>query len=168
MYKLYIFWLTNSIGVILLDLNSKAPDFSLDGSDGKRHTLREFSGKYLVLYFYPKDDTPGCTIEARGFNTRLNDIDKLGAVVVGVSSDSLDSHCKFQSKYNLGFLLLSDPSHEVIKDYGAYGDRGIFGMGTMRTTVLIDRTGHVVKVFKKVNPSGHEDEIIKFIKSHSE
>lgn len=149
----------------MIESGSKAPDFSLDGSDGKRHTLKEFSGSYLVLYFYPRDDTPGCTIEAKGFNSRITELKKLGVRVVGVSSDDYDSHCKFTSKYGLRFLLLSDPSHSVIKKYDAYGSRGIFGMGTLRKTYIIDGKGMVVMVYQKVSPAGHEDEIIEFIKS---
>ncbi len=143
---------------------SKAPDFSLDGSDGKRHNLKEFAGSYLVLYFYPRDGTPGCTIEAKGFNSRISDLKKLGVQVVGVSSDDYNSHCKFTSKYGLKFLLLSDPGHSVIKKYDAYGSRGIFGMGTLRKTYIIDAKGRIVKVYPKVSPAGHEEEIIEFIK----
>lgn len=149
----------------MVDLDSRAPDFSLDGSDGKKHSLKEFAGKYLVLYFYPKDDTPGCTIEAKGLNGRLGEMEKLGAKVVGVSGDNYESHCKFRDKYNLNFLLLSDPSNEMIKQYDAYGNKGIFGFGTLRKTYIIDKKGKVIKIFPKVNPVGHENEIIDFIKS---
>ncbi len=148
----------------LVDINSMAPDFILEGSDGKKHSLKDFSGKYLVLYFYPKDDTPGCTIEAKGFNSKLDEIKKIGANIVGVSSDSIDSHCKFSAKYGLQFLLLSDPDSLTIKKYGSYGDRGIFGKGTLRNTFVIDKSGKVVKVFEKVNPLGHETSIINAIK----
>ena len=148
----------------VVESGSIAPDFSLDGSDGKKHSLKEFAGRYLVLYFYPRDDTPGCTIEARGFNSRLAELRGMGAEVVGVSSDSYGSHCKFSSKYGLGFLLLSDPSHKVIREYGAYGSRGIFGMGTLRKTYIIDKKGKVIKAYPKVSPAGHEDEIIGFLK----
>lgn len=149
----------------MLEEGSKAPDFALDGSDGKKHSLKDFSGKYLVLYFYPKDDTPGCTIEAKGFNKRLGELKKLGAAVVGVSADSLESHSRFCSRYGLRFLLLSDPSHSMIGKYGAYGNRGIFGMGVIRKTFVIDGSGSIAKVFEKVNPMGHESEIISFIKA---
>ena len=149
----------------MLDLNSKAPDFMLDGSDGKKHGLDEFAGKYLVLYFYPKDDTPGCTIEAKGFNAKLEEIEMLGAKIVGVSSDNYESHCKFRDKYGLKFLLLSDPTHEMIKKYDAYGDKGIFGFGVFRKTYIIDKKGNIAKIYPKVNPAGHESEIIDFIKA---
>ncbi|MGC8538027.1 MAG: peroxiredoxin [Candidatus Micrarchaeia archaeon] len=144
--------------------NDKAIDFALDGSDGKKHSLSEFNGKYLVLYFYPKDNTPGCTIEANEFNKHLDELKSLNAVVVGVSKDDLKSHGKFVEKCDLKFLLLSDPNSEVIKAYDAYGDRGIFGVGTLRNTYLI-KDGKVLKVFTKVKPKGHAEEVINSIKS---
>ncbi len=165
MYAINLYALAQ-IGIdCMVETNSKAPAFKLMGSDGKEHTLAEFKGKYLVLYFYPKDDTPGCTIEAKGFNKKLADIKKKGAVIVGVSKDDLKSHDKFCSKYGLEFLLLSDPESKVIKAYGAYGDRGIFGMGTLRNTYIIDKKGKIAKVFEKVNPKGHEDEILDALAS---
>lgn len=145
---------------------SKAADFLLEGSDGKKHMLEEFKGKYLILYFYPKDDTPGCTKEACSFNENIKKIRELGAEIVGVSKDDLKSHEKFKSKYGLGFLLLSDPESKVIKEYGAFGDRGIFGKGTLRKTFVIDGKGVVAKVFEKVDPSKHSDEIIEFLESN--
>lgn len=141
----------------------KAPDFRLMGSDGKEHTLGEFKGKYLVLYFYPRDDTPGCTTEAKEFNAALADFEKKGAKVVGVSKDSLESHGKFKKKYGLEFLLLSDPDSKTIKAYGSYGDRGIFGMGTLRNTFVIGKDGKVAKVFEKVSPKGHGTEVASCI-----
>jgi peroxiredoxin Q/BCP len=148
----------------MLGPNPKAPNFKLYGSDGKRHSLGEFSGRYLVLYFYPRDDTPGCTIEAKGFTSKLGQIRRLGADVVGISNDDLVSHKKFCSKYHLKVLLLSDPSSMTIKRYGAYGSRGIFGIGTMRKTFIIDKKGRIARRFEKVNPLGHEKEIISAIK----
>jgi peroxiredoxin Q/BCP len=149
----------------MLAVNSKAPDFELDGSDGKKHSLGEFSGKYLVLYFYPQDDTPGCTVEANGLNSRIDEIIGLGATVVGVSSDDFESHCKFVSKYGLRFLLLSDTSKEMIKSYDAYVNKGVFGWGTARKTYIMDKKGVIIKIFPKVSPLGHEKEIVEFIKS---
>ncbi len=142
---------------------SKAPDFKLMGSDGKEHTLSEFKGNYLILYFYPKDDTPGCTVEAKEFNSTLSEFESKGARIVGVSKDDLKSHEKFKNKYELNFLLLSDPESKVIKAYDAYGDRGIFGMGTLRKTFLIDKDGKIVKVFDKVNPKGHGEQVLSCI-----
>ena len=149
----------------MLKENSKAPDFELEGSDGKKHTLKEFNGKILVLYFYPKDNTPGCTIEAKNFNKSLDKIRSFGAEVVGVSKDDLNSHNKFCSKYDLKFLLLSDPESGMIKSYDAYGDRGIFGIGTLRKTILIDKNGKIIKVFEKVKPDKHDEEVIEVLKN---
>ncbi len=150
----------------MLSLNSKAPDFNLEGSDGRKHTLKEFHGKYLVLYFYPRDDTPGCTIEAKGFSSKIADIRKLGAEVVGVSNDVIESHNKFCSKHDLKLLLLSDTSSSTIKEYDSYGSRGIFGVGTLRNTFLIGKDGKIKEIFEKVNPMGHADQIILAIKKH--
>ncbi len=143
----------------------KAPDFELVGSDGKKHTLKEFEGKTLVLYFYPKDDTPGCTTEAKNFNKKLDEVRALGAEVIGVSKDNTKSHEKFCNKYSLNFLLLSDPDSSMIKSYGAYGDRGIFGMGTLRKTYIIDKNGKISKIFEKVKPDKHDMEVLDFLKT---
>lgn len=152
----------------MLDIKAYAPDFNLDGSDGKKHSLREFLGRYLVVYFYPRDDTPGCTMEAKGFTSEFETIRKLGAEVVGISNDDIGSHVKFCSKYGLKVLLLSDPTSKTIKRYGAYGSRGIFGQGTLRKTFIIDRGGKIARIFPKVNPLGHEKEIILAIKELKE
>lgn len=159
-----ILLLAKDIGVLLADLNSKAPNFNLEGSDGKKHSLKEFSGKCLVLYFYPRDDTPGCTIEAKGLTSKIDQIHDLGAEVVGISNDDVASHNKFCSKYGLKVLLLSDPTSEVIKSYDSYGSRGVFGVGTLRKTFIIDKRGKIAKIFEKVKPEGHEDEVILAIK----
>ncbi|MCL4363182.1 peroxiredoxin [Candidatus Marsarchaeota archaeon] len=148
----------------MLSEGDMAPDFKLPGSDGKEHSLRELRSKYVVLYFYPKDNTPGCTIEANNFNKRLDEIRKLNAEVIGISKDDYKSHEKFMNKYELKFLLLSDTESKTIKDYGAYGDRGIFGVGTLRNTYLIGKDGRIIKIFEKVNPKSHADEIISAIK----
>ena len=147
----------------MLKEGENAPGFSLLGSDGKKHRLDEFKGKVLVLYFYPKDDTPGCTSEAKCLNSSIGEIRKRGAEVVGVSADSIESHKKFAGKHGLGFLLLSDPEKETIKGYGAYGSRGIFGEGTLRKTFIIDRKGNVAKIFEKVNAGSHDKEVLDFL-----
>ncbi len=147
----------------MLKKGSKAPDFRLKGSDGRMHRLADFKGKDVVLYFYPKDDTPGCTIEAKGFNRSLARFKKAGAEIIGVSKDSVDSHRNFCSKYSLKFLLLSDPRSTVIKKYGAYGSRGIFGMGTLRKTFIIDKSMRITKIYNKVNALGHDREVISFL-----
>lgn len=144
----------------MLTEGSKAPDFSLMGSDGKEHKLSDFKGKNVVLYFYPKDDTPGCTIEAKGFNEHLADLEMKGAMVIGVSKDGLESHERFKRKYKLEFLLLSDPTSHVIKLYDSYGDKGVFGMGTLRKTFIIGKDGRILKIFNKVSPLGHSGEVL--------
>lgn len=149
----------------MLKENEKAPDFSLIGSDGKRHSLKDFKGRYLVLYFYPRDNTTGCTLEAKCFNARMPDIKANNAIVVGVSSDGLESHDDFISKYRLGFLLLSDPMSETIKEYDSYGNKGIFGWGTIRNTFIIGKDGKILKIFKRVKPESHDKEVLDFLNS---
>jgi peroxiredoxin Q/BCP len=144
-----------------------APSFSLMGSDGKMHTSKEFFGRFLVLYFYPKDDTVGCTLEAKCFNARMGEIRLTNSQVVGVSADDLESHGKFIAKYDLGFLLLSDPDMKTIKDYEAYGNKGIFGRGIIRKTFIIDRDGKILKIFPKVHPEGHDKEVLQFLRNKS-
>ena len=149
----------------MISINSAAPDFMLDGSDGKKHTLKEFAGKYLVLYFYPKDDTPGCTAEACGFRDMAGEIRKLGAEIVGISKDPIESHDKFGKKYQLNFLLLSDPESTAIRAYDAFGSRGIFGKGTLRKTFIIDKAGKIANVYDNVKPEGHASEILEFLRN---
>jgi peroxiredoxin Q/BCP len=147
----------------MIEEGKRAPDFKLKGTDGKTYSLSDFTGKYVVLYFYPKDDSTGCTIEAKGFNKAQENFKKLNAVVIGISKDSIDSHKKFCDKYSLKFLLLSDPDNKVIKEYGAYGDRGAFGVGTLRKTFIIDKKGNVIKIFNKVRALGHEKEVTEIL-----
>ena len=126
----------------------KAPAFSLEGNDGKTHSLADYKGKTVVVYFYPKDNTPGCTKEACGFRDLNATLKKAGAVVLGVSKDSLDSHNKFIEKFKLPFVLLSDPKLEMMKKYSAYGKKMMYGkevQGTIRSTVVIDPKGEVIK-----------------------
>jgi len=144
-----------------------APKFNLKGSDGKMHSSDEFKGKYLVVYFYPKDNTPGCTAEACSFRDINDEIRKLGAEVIGISKDSVDSHNKFISKHQLNFLLLSDPDSKVIKEFGAYGNRGVFGFGTLRKTYIIDKTGKIVKIFEKIKPEEHAQKVLEYLKEHA-
>ena len=149
---------------MVLNEGERAPDFKLKGVDGKEHSLKDFRGKTVVLYFYPKDDTPGCTIEARDFTARRTDMEKLGAVVLGVSADDYDSHCRFRDKYSLNVLMLSDPESKTIKEYGAYGDRGVFGVGTIRSTFVIDGTGKISKIYRKVRADGHAEAVVGLLK----
>lgn len=143
---------------------SKAVDFRLRGVDGKMHSLKEFKSRYVVLYFYPKDLTPGCTIQAKKYTGSMQKLKRLGATVLGVSKDDVALHKKFKQKCGLKILLLSDPTSKVIKAYGAYGNRGIFGMGTLRNTYLI-KNGKLEKIFRKVNPMKDTDIVIDYIRN---
>jgi peroxiredoxin Q/BCP len=146
----------------------KAPAFSLQGSDGKTHSLEDYKGKTVVLYFYPKDDTPGCTKEACGFRDLGGSLKKAGAVVLGVSKDGVDSHNKFAAKYKLPFTLLSDPKTEVMKKYGAFGKKLMYGKtveGTIRSTVVIGPKGEVIKHWPAVRKAeAHPGEVVAYLK----
>jgi peroxiredoxin Q/BCP len=145
----------------------KAPAFSLDGSDGKRHSLDDYKGKTVVLYFYPKDSTPGCTKEACGFRDLTLKLKKSAVVVLGVSKDSVESHRKFSASYDLPFTLLSDPKAEVMKKYGAFGKKMMYGReveGTIRSTVIIGPKGDVVKHWPTVKRAeAHPGEVMAFL-----
>ncbi len=148
----------------------KAPSFSLPSSDGTTVGLADFAGKTLVVYFYPRDNTPGCTIEAQEFRDAVPALKKLGAVVVGVSKDSIASHCKFRDKYQLSFPLLSDPDGKMLEAYDAWGEKSMYGkkmMGIIRSTVVIDGNGVVVKHFAKVSIKGHVDAVVAVVKNPS-
>jgi thioredoxin-dependent peroxiredoxin len=151
----------------MLEEGKQAPAFSLKSDDGEKISLSGFKGKYLVIYFYPRDDTPGCTLEAQAFNKALAQLDRLGAAVVGISKDTLESHCKFRDKYRLKFPLLSDPDGKVIEKYGAWGEKNMYGkksMGIVRSTVIVDPQGKVAKVFPRVKVAGHVDAVVDTIK----
>ena len=142
---------------------SSAPDFTLPDQDGKEHSLAEYRGKWVLLYFYPKDDTPGCTIEACTIRDQFKDFTAIGAVVLGVSTDSVASHKKFALAYELPFTLLADEHKEVVGRYGVFGERKFMGktyMGTSRTSFLIDPAGNIAKVYAKVKPEAHAAEVI--------
>lgn len=146
----------------------KAEEFNLPDENGKLHKLSDYKGKWVVLYFYPKDDTPGCTKEACGFRDGLNQLEKIGVVVLGVSKDSPRSHLKFKEKYHLNFSLLSDESKEMMQAYGAWGEKSFMEqkfMGTLRKTYLIDPNGEVRKVYEKVDPTKHSEEILADVKN---
>jgi len=148
----------------MLNPGSQALDFSLPDQNGKLHTLKQYHGKWVVLYFYPKDDTPGCTKEACNFRDSFHELEKVGAIILGVSKDSVVSHKKFAEKYQLTFPLLSDENKEVITVYGAWGKKKFMGReyeGIIRMTYLIDPFGKIVKVYEKVNPLTHAHEIIQ-------
>ncbi|HZE74682.1 MAG TPA: thioredoxin-dependent thiol peroxidase [Gemmatimonadales bacterium] len=147
----------------MLKPGSNAPEFSLPADDGKTVALKDLRGTPVVLYFYPKDDTPGCTKEACQFRDSWKDVEQAGAVVLGVSPDSVASHEKFKQKYNLPFPLLADVDHQVATAYGAWGEKSRYGrtyQGILRTTFLIDREGRVARVFENVKPEGHAAEVL--------
>lgn len=150
---------------IMKTLPYAAPDFSLLGTDGARHTLKEFAGKWLVVYFYPKDDTPGCTVEACSVRDARDNITALGAEVVGISKDNASSHDKFKAKYSLNFTLLSDPSGETLNAYGAWGKKMFGKEGTLRKTFIINPDGQVVKVYGRVTPLGHGEQLVNDLKT---
>jgi len=142
---------------------SMAPDFVLEDELGAERRLSEFRGKPVVLYFYPADDTPGCTKEACNFRDDYSMYTKAGVVVLGISPDSVGSHAKFKAKYNLPFTLLADPGHTICSKYGVWGAKQFMGRsfdGVLRTTFLIDRTGRILRVFEKVRPAQHSAEIL--------
>lgn len=141
----------------------KAPAFNLPSSTGGKLALKDLAGKYVILYFYPKDNTPGCTTEANEFNEALRKIKARDAVVVGVSKDSIESHCRFADKYDLKFPLLSDPDGKVLEKYDAWGEKNMYGkksMGIIRSTVLIGPDGKVIKHFPKVSVKGHVEAVM--------
>ena len=145
-----------------LKIGDSAPDFCLPDKDKKNVCLKDFKDKYTIVYFYPKDNTPGCTTEAIGFTSILPDFQKLDAIVVGISPDSPESHNKFAEKKNLKVTLLSDPEKEVLKKYGAWGlkkFRGKTYMGVIRSTFIVDPKGKVVHIWPKVSVKGHADEV---------
>jgi peroxiredoxin Q/BCP len=142
----------------------KARDFELLDYDGKKVGLKDFKGKFVVLYFYPKDNTPGCTIEAINFSGLLGEFEKLGAVVLGVSPDSVQSHCKFRDKKELKIELLSDESKRCLEDWGVWGLKKFMGreyMGVIRSTFLINPKGEIVKVWSPVKVKGHAKAVLE-------
>jgi thioredoxin-dependent peroxiredoxin len=145
-----------------------APDFRLPSTRGKEITLKEHRGKDVILYFYPKDDTPGCTAEACSFRDHESDLTKEHAVVLGVSTDSLESHEKFHGKHNLNFPLLSDTTADVAKMYGVWKEKNLYGRrtwGVTRTTYWIGGDGRVKKVWKKVDAPRHADEVLEALRA---
>lgn len=154
----------------MIEAGKKAPAFKLASSEGGEVSLKDLKGKTVVLYFYPKDDTPGCTREACEFRDSQAAIKKAGAVVLGVSGDSLETHDKFKTKYKLNFPLLSDAGNVVATKFGAYGKKTLYGrkfMGIIRSTFVIDGEGVVRKVFPKVKVDGHADQVLEAVKAMS-
>ena len=141
-----------------------APDFTLTTTDGKTISLKDFSGKWVVLYFYPKDDTPGCTVEACSLRDARDELAVMGAEVVGISKDDPSSHEKFKVKHSLNFTLLSDHDGSVIISYGAWGKKMFGREGILRKTFIIDPSGMVQKVYGRVTPLGHGEQVINELK----
>ena len=150
----------------MLNEKTLAPDFTLKDAQGKEHTLSKYKGKKVILYFYPRDYTPGCTKEACDFRDSIQIITKKKGVVFGISADSQESHVKFAKKFGLPFTLLADPEKKVIQSYGAWGEKSMYGrkyMGIFRTTYVIDEQGKVLKAFENVKVPGHVEELLALL-----
>ena len=151
----------------MIEEGKKAPSFTLENQDGEKISLNNFAGKNVVLYFYPKDNTSGCTQEACNFRDDFPKFGKMEAVILGVSPDSVQSHKKFSEKYKLPFHLLSDEKKQVLEKYGVWKEKSMYGrkyMGVERSTFIIDKTGKVRRIFRKVKVDNHNDEVMKTIK----
>lgn len=151
----------------MLEENTKAPSFELNDKDGKKYSLSDFAGQKIVVYFYPKDNTPGCTRQACAFAAAYEDFKTLNVPVIGISKDSEASHRKFAEKHGLPFILLSDPELEAIKAYDVWQEKKLYGkvsMGVVRTTYIIDENGVIIKAMPKVKPDTNAAEVIKFLK----
>ncbi len=151
----------------MLEPNTKAPDFTLPNQNGEMVSLSDFFGKKVILYFYPKDNTPGCTRQACAFAAANAELEEAGTVVIGISKDSVASHQKFVQKQNLPFILLSDPELQAIEAYGVWQEKKLYGkvsMGVVRTTYLIDEQGMIEKVMPKVKPDTNAAEILEYLK----
>ena len=150
----------------MLEVGTKAPDFTLQDQQGNPVSLSDFQGKKVVLYFYPKDNTPGCTREAVAFARAYEGFKSRDVVIIGISKDSVASHLKFAQKYDLPFVLLSDPDHAVIEQYGVWQEKKLYGkvsMGVVRSTYLINEDGIIEKVMPKVKPDTNADEILAYL-----
>jgi peroxiredoxin Q/BCP len=150
-----------------IEPGKSAPDFMLTADDGSKVRLSDLKGKPVVLYFYPKDDTPGCTRQACAFRDRRDELQALGAAVLGVSPDSVESHTKFRDKFQLNFPLLADTEHQVAERFGAWREKNMYGkksMGIQRSTYLIDGDGKVAGVWKRVSVDGHDDQVLQALR----
>ena len=154
--------------MVKLKIGDKAPVFKLPDQNGDIHSLTEYKGKWVLIYFYPKDDTPGCTKEACSIRDNFPDFKKLKAVVFGISKDSVKSHKKFADKYNLPFIILADEDKEVVAKYGVWGKKKFMGreyMGIFRTSFLVDPSGRIARIFEKVVHETHAEEVLTELKS---
>ena len=152
---------------MLLEAGSKAPEFALSNQDGQEVKLSDFAGQKVVVYFYPKDSTPGCTRQACAFAAAYDEFTRLGVPVIGISKDSVKSHQNFIAKQNLPFVLLSDPDRQAIEAYGAWQEKKLYGkvsMGVVRSTFVIDENGVIEKVYPKVKPDTNAAEILEYLK----
>jgi peroxiredoxin Q/BCP len=152
----------------MVEEGKTAPDFELMSDAGERVKLSDLRGKTVVLYFYPKDDTPGCTVQASGIRDAYSEFQQRGAIVLGVSPDDQASHVKFRTKYELPFTLLADPNHEVAEDYGVWVEKNAYGqkkMGIERSTFIIDPAGNVSKVMRRVKADTHADDVLAALPS---
>jgi thioredoxin-dependent peroxiredoxin len=153
-----------------MHINDKAPDFTLQDENGKEVKLKDFRGKTVILFFYPKANTPGCTIEARGFRDSYKQIQKTGAVLLGISADTPKAQKSFAEKYDLPFTLLADADKKVAETFGVMKEKNMYGKkvwGIARTTFVIGPDGKIQHVFEKVNPDGHAEEVLAYLKESS-
>ncbi len=151
-----------------MKLGNKAPEFSLKDKDCKIHSLKDIKSKYTIIYFYPRDNTPGCTIEANEFNKYLKHFKKLNTTIIGISGGDEKSKTKFCDTHNLEFTLLSDTDYKVSDKYGVYGEKSFMGrkfMGISRTTFILNKSKKIIKIYDKVKPLTHSNEVLEFIKS---
>lgn len=154
-----------------IEVGQRAPAFTLTADDGQKVRLADLKGQPVVVYFYPRDDTPGCTREACAFRDQKAALKKLGAAVLGISADSIESHGKFRDKYRLNFPLLADTDHKVAEKYGAWREKNMYGkksMGIQRSTFLIDADGKVAKVWKAVKVDGHDEQVLEALRGLAE
>ena len=150
----------------MLQIGAKAPDFSLPDQNGKIHSLKDYAGKKVILYFYPKDNTSGCTKQACGFSERMPLFSEKGAVILGISKDSVASHKKFEENYGLKFTILSDPDKTVIQSYDVWKEKKLYGkvsMGVVRTTYIIDENGIIIKAFDKVKAAENPEQMLEIV-----
>jgi peroxiredoxin Q/BCP len=151
-----------------MDINDKAPDFTSLDQNGEKISFQDFHGKWVVLYFYPRADTPGCTIEACSFRDSFKKIEKTGTVVLGVSPDKPEAQKKFEQKYDLPFTLIADADKKISTSYGVMQEKNMYGkkvMGVARTTFIIGPDGRIKHIFRKVKPEGHADEVLEYLKN---
>jgi len=151
-----------------MEINDKAPQFSSLDQNGEKISFRDFHGKWVVLYFYPRADTPGCTLEACSFRDSFKKLEKSGAIVLGVSPDKPEAQKKFQQKYELPFTLIADADKKIANSYGVIQEKNMYGkkvMGVARTTFIVGPDGRIKHIFRKVKPEGHADEVLEYLKN---